>query len=91
MKVTIRLAEFGSSASPTTLDSWVMPHHYDHEEINKEPNNYSISTETLSLIKMTSLSTSDLFNVKGRVAVVTGGSSGIGLMISKVRCRFGIP
>jgi short-subunit dehydrogenase involved in D-alanine esterification of teichoic acids len=34
---------------------------------------------------MASLNVSDLFNVKGRVAVVTGGSSGIGLMISKVR------
>ncbi|KAJ6110873.1 hypothetical protein N7486_003108 [Penicillium sp. IBT 16267x] len=32
---------------------------------------------------MASLSILDLFNVKGRVAVVTGGSSGIGLMISK--------
>ncbi|KAJ5673320.1 hypothetical protein N7507_002447 [Penicillium longicatenatum] len=32
---------------------------------------------------MGSLNVSDLFNVKGRVAVVTGGSSGIGLMISK--------
>ncbi|KAJ5948048.1 hypothetical protein N7466_001063 [Penicillium verhagenii] len=31
---------------------------------------------------MASLSVLDLFNVKGRVAVVTGGSSGIGLMIS---------
>lgn len=33
---------------------------------------------------MASLTVLDLFNVKGRVAVVTGGSSGIGLMISKV-------
>ncbi|KAJ5902771.1 hypothetical protein N7495_003299 [Penicillium taxi] len=32
---------------------------------------------------MASLAALDLFNVKGRVAVVTGGSSGIGLMISK--------
>ncbi|KAJ5535978.1 hypothetical protein N7513_009164 [Penicillium frequentans] len=32
---------------------------------------------------MVSLNVLDLFNVKGRVAVVTGGSSGIGLMISK--------
>ncbi|KAJ5992067.1 hypothetical protein N7451_007791 [Penicillium sp. IBT 35674x] len=32
---------------------------------------------------MASLNVLDLFNVKGRVAVVTGGSSGIGLMISK--------
>ncbi|KAJ5192000.1 uncharacterized protein N7498_010985 [Penicillium cinerascens] len=32
---------------------------------------------------MGSLSTSDLFSVKGRVALVTGGSSGIGLMISR--------
>ena len=40
---------------------------------------------------MTSLSTFDLFNVKGRVAVVTGGSSGIGLMISKVRRRSEVP
>ncbi|KAJ5765237.1 hypothetical protein N7520_004796 [Penicillium odoratum] len=32
---------------------------------------------------MASLGVVDLFNVKGRVAVVTGGSSGIGLMISK--------
>ncbi|CAI7629543.1 unnamed protein product [Penicillium manginii] len=30
-----------------------------------------------------SLSALDLFNVKGRVALVTGGSSGIGLMISR--------
>lgn len=33
---------------------------------------------------MSSLSAADLFSVKGRVAVVTGGSSGLGLMISKV-------
>lgn len=33
---------------------------------------------------MSSLAALDLFNVQGRVAVVTGGSSGIGLMISKV-------
>ncbi|BDD57665.1 hypothetical protein MPDQ_007243 [Monascus purpureus] len=32
---------------------------------------------------MSSLSAADLFSVKGRVAVVTGGSSGLGLMISK--------
>ncbi|KAJ5382028.1 uncharacterized protein N7496_004456 [Penicillium cataractarum] len=32
---------------------------------------------------MASLAALDLFNVQGRVAVVTGGSSGIGLMISK--------
>lgn len=32
-----------------------------------------------------SLDTLGLFNVKGRVALVTGGSSGIGLMISRVR------
>ncbi|KAJ5737830.1 uncharacterized protein N7483_002955 [Penicillium malachiteum] len=32
---------------------------------------------------MASLAALNLFNVKGRVAVVTGGSSGIGLMISK--------
>lgn len=35
-------------------------------------------------LKMASLAALDLFNVQGRVAVVTGGSSGIGLMISKV-------
>jgi len=28
---------------------------------------------------------SNLFEVKGRVALVTGGSSGIGLMVAKVR------
>lgn len=31
-----------------------------------------------------SLNILDLFGVKGRVAVVTGGSSGIGLMVAKV-------
>jgi hypothetical protein len=39
---------------------------------------------------MSSLAAFDLFNVKGRVAVVTGGSSGIGLMISKVSVTLGI-
>lgn len=33
---------------------------------------------------MASLRTDSLFSVKGYVAVVTGGCSGIGLMISKV-------
>jgi NADP-dependent 3-hydroxy acid dehydrogenase YdfG len=33
---------------------------------------------------MASLSVSDLFGVQGRVALVTGGCSGIGLMIAKV-------
>ena len=33
---------------------------------------------------MDMLSTQNLFSVKGRVALVTGGSSGVGLMISKV-------
>jgi short-subunit dehydrogenase len=36
-----------------------------------------------------SLAALDLFNVKGRVAVVTGGSRGIGLMISKVSDKLG--
>lgn len=34
---------------------------------------------------MDALSTHNLFSVKGRVALVTGGSSGIGFMIAKVR------
>lgn len=33
---------------------------------------------------MASLAVGDLFGVKGRVALVTGGCSGIGLMIAKV-------
>lgn len=33
---------------------------------------------------MADLEASALFSVKGRVALVTGGSSGIGMMISKV-------
>lgn len=33
---------------------------------------------------MDSLNIASLFGVKGRVAVVTGGCSGIGFMISKV-------
>jgi len=47
----------------------------------------SILIITVSLIKM-SLDTLGLFNVKGRVALVTGGSSGIGLMISRVRTLY---
>ena len=34
--------------------------------------------------RMSSLSVIDLFGVKGRVALVTGGCSGLGLMIAKV-------
>lgn len=37
---------------------------------------------------MVSLSTDSLFGVKGHVAVVTGGSSGLGFMICKVRVVF---
>jgi hypothetical protein len=33
---------------------------------------------------MAELNCLNLFNVQGRVALVTGGSSGLGLMISKV-------
>lgn len=33
---------------------------------------------------MSTVDVSTLFGVKGRVAVVTGGSSGIGFMIAKV-------
>jgi hypothetical protein len=33
---------------------------------------------------MSSLSVANLFGVRGRVALVTGGCSGIGLMIAKV-------
>ena len=33
---------------------------------------------------MASTEISNLFSVKGRVALVTGGTSGIGLMIAKV-------
>jgi NAD(P)-dependent dehydrogenase (short-subunit alcohol dehydrogenase family) len=33
---------------------------------------------------MASTKVSNLFSVKGRVALVTGGTSGIGLMIAKV-------
>lgn len=36
---------------------------------------------------MSFLSVADLFGVKGRVALVTGGCSGIGLMIAKVPRR----
>lgn len=36
-----------------------------------------------------SLAALDLFNVEGRVALVTGGSSGIGLMISQVSVKLG--
>lgn len=38
----------------------------------------------LKIIKMDALSAQKLFSVKGRVALVTGGSSGIGFMIAKV-------
>jgi hypothetical protein len=34
---------------------------------------------------MLSLNVAELFDVKGRVALVTGGSSGVGLMIAKVK------
>jgi NAD(P)-dependent dehydrogenase (short-subunit alcohol dehydrogenase family) len=34
---------------------------------------------------MSSLDVTQLFSVSGRVALVTGGSSGVGLMIAKVR------
>jgi NADP-dependent 3-hydroxy acid dehydrogenase YdfG len=34
--------------------------------------------------KMASTEVNNLFSVKGRVALVTGGTSGIGLMIAKV-------
>lgn len=37
-----------------------------------------------AIIKMSSVNISNLFNVKGRTALVTGGSSGVGFMISKV-------
>ena len=36
-------------------------------------------------LRMSSLSIESLFGVKGYVALVTGGSSGLGFMISKVR------
>ena len=36
---------------------------------------------------MSSLSVGQLFSVKGYVAAVTGGSSGLGFMISKVYCE----
>jgi len=34
---------------------------------------------------MLSLNVAELFGVKGRIALVTGGSSGVGLMIAKVK------
>jgi NADP-dependent 3-hydroxy acid dehydrogenase YdfG len=39
---------------------------------------------------MSALKIENLFGVKGYVALVTGGSSGLGFMISKVRC-FALP
>lgn len=36
------------------------------------------------LTTMSSLSVDELFGIRGRVALVTGGCSGIGLMIAKV-------
>ena len=38
-------------------------------------------------MKMSSLITDNLFGVKGYVAVVTGGSSGIGFMIARVSLK----
>jgi hypothetical protein len=46
-------------------------HREDHERQRKE------MTSTLDVVS--------LFGVKGRVAVVTGGSSGVGFMIAKVK------
>ena len=40
---------------------------------------------------MSTLDITQLFGVKGYVAVVTGGSSGLGFMISKVRTLEDIP
>lgn len=45
---------------------------------------YRIDHISFYALSMASLGVLDLFNVKGRVAVVTGGSSGLGLMICKV-------
>ena len=36
---------------------------------------------------MATLNVGDLFNVRGRIALVTGGTSGIGFMIASVRER----
>lgn len=32
----------------------------------------------------------ELFSVQGRVALVTGGTSGLGFMIAKVTCKVGL-
>jgi NAD(P)-dependent dehydrogenase (short-subunit alcohol dehydrogenase family) len=37
---------------------------------------------------MGSTEVNNLFSVKGRVALITGGTSGIGLMIAKVRAGY---
>jgi len=44
-----------------------------------------LSESSLSVRIMSALDVQNLFGVKGRVALVTGGCSGIGFMIAKVR------
>ena len=39
---------------------------------------------------VSNLNAGELFSVKGRVALITGGTSGIGFMIASVRIKVGV-